>query len=97
MEAARGRVAAVIRTAIAVIAVGRRPPNARPAGAGIARGASIAVIARGRVGGVDALPRRWVAAVVRADVAVVAGTTVTEVRVRDRAGDHIVWVQVDGC
>src|SRR6266699_69892 len=97
MEATRGRVAAVGRAAIAVVAIGRLPPNAHLIGAGVVRGASIAVIARGRVGGVDALPRRWVAAVVRADVAVVAGTTVTEVRVRDRAGDHIVWVQVDGC
>jgi len=65
------RIANVVGTDIAVVTVGRRAPDTRPIGAGVAGGAGVAVAARGRIVGVRAASGR-VTVVVGADVAIVA-------------------------
>src|SRR5207253_2647340 len=71
VDAARGRIAAVGGADVPVVAVGRRPPDARPATAGVVRRAGVAVTARGGVVRVGAARGR-IAAVGGADVPVVA-------------------------
>src|SRR5207249_4597390 len=69
--AARGRIAAVGGADIPVVAVRRRPPDARPATAGVVRRAGVAVAAGGGVVRVGAARGR-IAAVGGADIPVVA-------------------------
>src|SRR5207253_6925408 len=69
VDAARGRIAAVGGADVPVVAVRRRPPDARPATAGVVGRAGVAVAARGGVVRVGAARGR-IAAVGGADILV---------------------------
>src|SRR5439155_19141456 len=71
VQAARGRIARVVGAGIGVVAVGGRPADADAAGAGVRRGAGVAVGARRGVRRVHTARGR-VAGVVGADITVVA-------------------------
>src|SRR5262249_52864235 len=71
VDAARLRIAAVVGTDIAVVAVGGWSTNAVAVATHVAGGTGVAVVAGSRVVGVHT-PGVWVAAVVGADIAVIA-------------------------
>src|SRR5438093_630728 len=71
VDAARRRVAGVVRTGVPVVAAQRRPADAPAVAAGVVGGAGVPVVAGRCVGRVDAAGAR-IASVVRADVAIVA-------------------------
>src|SRR5262249_54843653 len=71
VEAAGGRVAAVVGANVVVVAIEAGPTHAGPVAAGVVRGAGVVVGAGGGIGRVDTAALR-VAGVVGADVAVVA-------------------------
>ena len=75
VDAARRRVARVVGAPVVVVAVRRRAADADPAGAGVARRARVAVVARIAVLFAYDAARGRVAGVVGADVAVVAVTS----------------------
>jgi len=71
VRTARFRVTRVVRTDVSIVAIEGCPSQALPAGAGVARGAGIAIVARRRVGGMPAARIR-LAPVISAPIAVVA-------------------------